>query len=116
MIKTGWKALYINYKLLSCMFELCPVDFRVYVLPIDIFGRSRHFFGFTFHRWQNPKTVSREALPKCAYLSISLFYLPDLEFRIGNGKTWLWLRNENIFAWKIRRRNEKSFKKWIANT
>lgn len=107
MIKRGWKALYIHSKLLYCLFELCHTDFRVYSFPILIRERCRHLFGFTFHRWPNPKKVGRETLPKCAYLSISLLYLPSLDFRIGNGKTWLWVRNENLYGWKCHRRNSR---------
>ena len=105
-IKRGWKALYINGKWIHGLFELQPLDFRLYLLPI-IIGRARHLFGFTFHRWGNPKTVRRETMPKCAYLSISLFYLPSIDFRIGDTKTWFWVRNENVYAWKCHRHNKR---------
>ena len=107
MIKRGWKALYVHSKLLFCLFELQPADFRVYSFPIIIRERARHLFGFTFHRWGNPKTCRRETLPKCAYLSISLLYLPSLDFRIGNGKTWFWIRNENWYGYLCHRRNSR---------
>lgn len=106
-ITKGYKALHIHSKLLFCMFEFTPVDFRFYSFAIIIKQRARHFFGFTFHRWGNPKTINREALPKCAYFSISLLYMPSLDFRVGNHKTWFWIRNENWYGYKCQRRNSR---------
>ena len=107
IIKRGWKALYVHSKLLDCLFELYPIDFRVYAFPITIKGRARHLFGFTFHRWQNPRTVNRESVPKCSYLSFDIFYLPSLDFRIGDGKKWLWVRSENWYAYKCYKENRR---------
>jgi len=106
MIKKGWKALYIHSKLVYGMFELQPTDLRLYLFPI-IISRARHLFGFTYHRWSNPKAITREALPKLAYFSISIFYMPSLDFRIGNGKSWFWVRNENLYGWKCHRHNKR---------
>lgn len=109
-VRRGWKALYIDNKILHCMFELSVIDFRFYFLPLIIpdkyGGRCRHLFGFTFHHWNNPKKI-HGAMPKKAYLSISLLYLRSLDFRIGDGNTWLWIRNENLYAYKVHRRNRK---------
>jgi len=116
MIKKGWKSFYIQGKLIYGLFELNPFDFRIYLFPIIINHQSRHLFGFTFYRWRmievnnsffvflsRTKTVSR----RC-YLSISFLYMPSLDFRIGNGKTWFWIRNENIYGWIVRQKNVKN--------
>ena len=108
-IRKCWKALYINSKLIHGTFEIMPIDFRFYTFPIIIKERCRHLFGFTFHRWEDRKTIRGKAIPKCAYLSISIFYLPSLDFRIGDGNTWLYIRNENFYGWLCYRRNQKLF-------
>ena len=41
------------------------------------------------------------------YLTVEFLFLPSLDFRIGDGKTWFWIRNENWYAYKIRKQNKK---------
>lgn len=74
-----------------------------FVLPI--IERSRSLLGVHFYTWDKSKA---------GYLSIKLLYLPGLNFRIGNKKTWFWLRNENIYAYKCRRNNQKQYEKYFA--
>lgn len=60
--------------------------------------RSRALFSFHLHKWDNKPAM---------YLSIEVFFLPSLDFRIGDGKTWLWIRNENWYGYKIHKQNKK---------
>lgn len=60
--------------------------------------RSRALFSFNIYTWDK-----RPAL----YLSVELLFLPSLDFRIGNGKTWIWIRNENWYGYKCNQRNKK---------
>lgn len=41
------------------------------------------------------------------YLSINFLYLPSLDFRIGNGKNWFLIRNENWYGYKCHQQNKK---------
>ncbi len=108
MIFKRYKSIYIHTKLVYGVFELQPTDFRLFLFPIIMWGRSRHLFGFIFHRWNNVKAVMGSALPYRAYFSISLLYFPSLDFRIGNGKNWFWIRNENYYGWKVHRQNVRN--------
>lgn len=60
--------------------------------------RSRALFSFQLHKWDKKPAI---------YLSIEVLFLPSLDFRIGNGKTWLWIRNENWYGYKIHKQNKK---------
>ena len=48
-------------------------------------------FLFLFHHYNWGKNN-----PKKMYLSFGFLFLPVLDFRIGNGKTWFWIRNEQL--------------------
>lgn len=74
-----------------------------FVLPI--INRGRELFGIHFYTWGKSKS---------AFLSIGLFYLPSIDFRIGNNKTWFWIRNENIYIIGCTYRNRKAFKSFIT--
>jgi len=77
-----------------------------FVLPV--IERHRCLLGFHFYTWRRVK--------KCGSIGFRFFYLPELEFIIGNGKTWWYIRCQNLYAWKLHRQNIKDFKTWGANT
>lgn len=60
--------------------------------------RSLALFSFHLYTWDK-----RPAL----YLSIEILFLPSLDFRVGNGETWFWVRSENLYGWKCHRRNSR---------
>jgi len=57
----------------------------------------RYLFLFHYYNWGRNH-------PKKMYLSFGIFYLTVLDFRIGNGKTWLWIRNENLHSFLMTRK------------
>ena len=71
-----------------------------FVLPV--IERSRCLLGFNLYNW-------RKSL-KCFSIGFRFLYLPELEFIIGNGKTLMYIRCENYYAWKCHRANFKTYK------
>lgn len=61
--------------------------------------RSRALFSFHLHKWDKQPAI---------YLTIELLFFPSLDFRIGDGKTWRWIRNENWYGYKIHKQNKKN--------
>ena len=71
-----------------------------FVLPV--IDRHRCLLGFQFNNWRS--------VEKCYLIGFRFLYLPDLEFMIGNGKSWLYIRCQNLYAYKCHRENLKHYK------
>ena len=56
--------------------------------------------SFRFYTW-NEK-------PAC-YVSFRILWMQYLDFRIGNSKTWFYIRCENYYAWRISKENKLPF-------
>jgi hypothetical protein len=107
-VKLGWIGLFQTSLSLSNLFSvrwtflMTPmhpqVEFSLSILhfTLPIIDRSRSIFSLRYYTWKGDKK---------GFLSFSFLYLPDIEFRIGNGKTWLWILSENYYVWKIQRLN-----------
>lgn len=79
--------------------------FSLFGFILPVIDRCRHLFFFRFFTWD--KTPA-------AYLTFSFLYLPSIDFRIGNGRTWWYIRNENLHMWLCRRRTAKQAKIWLG--
>lgn len=110
IFKKRWKSFYITSKLAYGVFEICPINFRLYIgcIVYNPNKHARHLFGFTFYRWQQPKNYRLVTLPNCAYFSISLLYFPALDFRIGNGQTWFYVRCEQFHWYLLKLKDKKT--------
>lgn len=97
----GWKWIH------SKMHPETEFTVTILGLVLPIIDQHRCLFGITFYTWAKTK--------RAGLLNIRILYLPSIEFRIGNGKSWLHIRNENFFKWKVMRRNKKSFKALLSN-
>ena len=56
---------------------------------LKLINHHRFFFLFHYYNWGKNH-------PKKMYLSFGILFLPVLDFRIGNGNTWFWIRNEQL--------------------
>ena len=74
------------------------------IIPNKYGGTHRSLFSFRCFRF----TDKCKPL-KAAYLTFNIFYLPHLRFRIGNGNTWWWIRNDNLYFYRIRKNNYMPF-------
>lgn len=72
--------------------------FTLFGFVLPLIERHRSLLGINFYTWDEKPA---------GYLSINFLYLPSLDFRIGNGKTWLWIRNGNWYGYKIHKQNKK---------
>jgi hypothetical protein len=112
-VKLGWIGLFQTSLNWHNVFQLHWCFIRSKLHPATEFGftlfgfvlthinRHRSLISFRWYTWdEKPAGI----------LSVSVFYLPDLSFRIGNGKTWFWVRCENYAFYK----SKKSFKDWLA--
>ena len=85
-----WKWIFDNWSK--------ETEFGINILRFVFLFRSRALFSFHLHKWDNKPAI---------YLSIEVLFLPSFDFRIGNGETWLWIRNENLYGYKIYKQNKK---------
>lgn len=61
----------------------------------------RGLFSFHFYTWEKKW--------KSAMIGMGLLYLPFIEFRIGDGKSWWSIRCEQYYGWKLKRLNKGGF-------
>ena len=108
--KYGWLGFFqtsLNFK-------------NIFILHWDFIYSSLHpstRFGFTFLGFVIPKIKRHRSLlainfftwdgKPAGYLSIMFLYMPSIDLRIGNCKTWFWIRSENWYAYKCDKENRR---------
>jgi len=95
--RLGWIGIWqtsLNYKNTFMIWWgfLRESNFGLSILQV----KGRCLFGFSFQTCVKSKGC---------YLTFSLLYLPAIAFRIGNGRSWLYIRNENLYAYICSRKN-----------
>jgi hypothetical protein len=80
-----------------------------FIFPDKYGGHASALFRFHFSQYRyDPLETNMQGYTTRAYISFQVLYLPSLDFRVGNGKTWLSIRSENYYAWKVNRQNKKA--------
>ena len=97
-VKYGWVGLFqtsLNWKnfiqvywcfIHSKLHPATDFGFSLFGFVLPCINRHRSLIAARFYTWNK--------IP-AGFMSLSILYLPSLDFRIGNGKTWFWIRCEN---------------------
>ena len=96
-VKYGYIGLFqtsINIKN-QFIFNFCFVPNEAKRFGILLFK----LIGFVFYTWGIN-------YPKKCYISFRLY--KSLEFRVGNGKKWLYIRCENLYSYKLNKKRRKA--------
>lgn len=103
--KQNWKNILQIYWCFICT-KLHPArEIGFTILGFVILGKHRALLSFRFYDWGTPKLGH----PKMGMLNISVFYLPHFDFSIGNGKTWLYVRNEQLYYYRNKNKRSMPF-------